>query len=124
MWLLIVPLVVFGTLHMLAARGRRNRRAVRVGYVLFGASLIVLISGLLLMRIGGFDLKQPQTRTVVYWLHVVAPLAAAWLYWLHRLSELVVQIDEQMEDTENILTAESATRVGSRSTMWTMKSFR
>src|SRR5829696_1137485 len=28
--------------------------------------------------------------------------------WLHRLSELVVQVDEQMEDTENILTAESA----------------
>ena len=28
--------------------------------------------------------------------------------WLHRLSELVVQIDEQMEDTENILTAEAA----------------
>ena len=28
--------------------------------------------------------------------------------WLHRLSELVVQIDEQMEDTENILTADSA----------------
>ena len=37
--LLIVPLVVFGTLHMLAARGRRNRRAVRIGYVLFGASI-------------------------------------------------------------------------------------
>ncbi|MEA2735227.1 MAG: hypothetical protein QOE14_1678 [Humisphaera sp.] len=28
--------------------------------------------------------------------------------WVHRLSELVVQIDEQMEDTENILTAASA----------------
>ena len=28
--------------------------------------------------------------------------------WLHRLSELVVQIDEQMEDTENLMTAESA----------------
>lgn len=28
--------------------------------------------------------------------------------WLHRLSELVVQIDERMEDTENILTADSA----------------
>ena len=38
------------------------------------------------MRIGGFDLKQPLTRTVVYWLHVVAPLAAVWLYWLHRLA--------------------------------------
>ena len=28
--------------------------------------------------------------------------------WLHRLSELVVQIDEQMEDTEQIMTPESA----------------
>ena len=28
--------------------------------------------------------------------------------WLHRLSELVVQIDEQMEDTENLMTAASA----------------
>jgi hypothetical protein len=31
--------------------------------------------------------------------------------WLHRLSELVVQIDEQMEDTENLMTAESAKRL-------------
>src|SRR5690606_37735654 len=57
--LAVVPLVAFGTFHMLAARNRRNRRAVRIGYVLFAISLVVLISGFLLMRIGGFDLKQP-----------------------------------------------------------------
>ena len=84
--LLIVPLVLFGVVHLLATRHRKNRRAVRIGYVLFGASLVVLVSGLLLMRIGGFDLKQPLARSVVYWLHVAAPIAAVWLYWLHRLA--------------------------------------
>ncbi|MEO8496151.1 MAG: multiheme c-type cytochrome, partial [Planctomycetota bacterium] len=84
--ILVVPFVIFGVFHMLAARNRRNRRAVRIGYALFAASLIVLISGLLLMRIAGFDLKQPVARSTVYWLHVIVPLLAAWLYWLHRLS--------------------------------------
>ncbi len=84
--LLLVPFVVFGVLHMLAARNRRNRRAVRIGYVLFTASIGVLVSGLLLTRAGGFDLKQPLVRSTVYWLHVVLPLAAVWLYWLHRLT--------------------------------------
>jgi tetratricopeptide (TPR) repeat protein len=84
--LLIVPLIVFGTLHMLAARGRRNRRAVRIGYVLFITAIVVLVSGVLLMRVGGLDLRHPVSRRVVYWLHVVAPLVAGWLYWLHRLA--------------------------------------
>lgn len=84
--LLIVPLVLFGTIHLLTARTRRNRRAVRIGYVLFAASLLVLATGVLLMRVGGFDLKQPQVRSVVYWLHVIAPVVALWLYWLHRLA--------------------------------------
>jgi tetratricopeptide (TPR) repeat protein len=83
---LIVPLVLFGVFHMLAARNRRNRRAVRIGYILLAASLVVLISGVLLMRIAGFDLRQPLARTTVYWLHVIVPLITAWLYWLHRLS--------------------------------------
>lgn len=84
--LLVVPFVVFGTFHMLAARNRRNRRAVRIGYALFAAGVIVLVTGLLLMRVSGFDLRQPMARIVVYWLHVVVPLVAAWLYWLHRLT--------------------------------------
>ncbi len=84
--LLVVPLVVFGLVHMWNTKGRRNRRAVRMGYLLFGVSLALLASGILLVRIGGFDLKQPLARSTVYWLHVACPLAAVWLYWLHRLA--------------------------------------
>jgi tetratricopeptide (TPR) repeat protein len=84
--LLIGPFVLFGTFHMLYAKNRRNRRAVRVGYVLFGVSITVLVSGLLLMRISGFELKLPLARSTVYWLHVTTPVLAGWLYWLHRLS--------------------------------------
>lgn len=84
--LLIVPFVVFGTIHMLNTRHRKNRRAVRVGYALFATSLVVLISGVLLMRVFGLDLRHPATRGAVYWLHVAAPLVAGWLYWLHRLA--------------------------------------
>ncbi|MEZ6068202.1 MAG: tetratricopeptide repeat protein [Planctomycetaceae bacterium] len=84
--LLITPLVAFGVIHMLATKDRKNRRAVRIGYALFAVSLVVLATGLLLLRVGGFDLRQPLARGVVYWLHVIAPLATVWLYWLHRLA--------------------------------------
>ena len=84
--ILIVPFIVFGTLHMVASKDRRNRRAVRVGYALFGVSIVVLVTGVLLMRIGGFDLRQPLVRRIVYWLHFACPLIAGWLYWLHRLT--------------------------------------
>ncbi len=84
--LLIAPVVVFGFVHLWNTKNRRNRRAVRIGYALFLASLAILVSGLLLVRIGGFDLKQPLARSTVYWLHVVCPLAVVWLYWLHRLA--------------------------------------
>ncbi len=84
--LLIGPFVVFGSLHMLYAKNRRNRRAVKVGYALFSVSIVVLVSGLLLMRISGFELRLPAARSTVYWLHVITPIMAGWLYWLHRLS--------------------------------------
>lgn len=84
-FLLVAPVVVFGSLHMLAARKRRNRRAVKIGYALFGIAIIVLVSGVLLTRQFGFDLKQAQVRNAVYWAHIIAPLLAIWLYWLHRL---------------------------------------
>ena len=85
--LLIVPFLVFGIAHLLAARGRRNRRAVRIGYALFGICLLLLASGVLLVRLEGLiDLKHPTARAVAYWLHVGCPLAAIWLYWLHRLA--------------------------------------
>ncbi|HBE68089.1 MAG TPA: hypothetical protein DDW52_08060 [Planctomycetaceae bacterium] len=83
--LLVAPVVVFGVVHMLAARKRRNRRAVKIGYALFAIAVVVLVSGILLTRQFGFDLKHPVARNAVYWAHIVGPLLAIWLYWLHRL---------------------------------------
>ena len=85
--LFIVPFVVFGAIHIKNARHRRNRKAVNVGYALFAVSIIVLVTGLLLVRIEGlFDLKAPAARSTVYWMHIACPLIAGWLYWLHRLT--------------------------------------
>ncbi len=84
--LLVLPVVIFGFVHMWNTKDRRNRRAVRIGYALFIASLLILFSGVLLVRVGGFDLRQPFVRSTVYWLHVACPLVVIWLYWLHRLA--------------------------------------
>lgn len=85
--LLIAPFLVFGIVHMLASRNRRNRRAVRIGYALFGICLVLLLTGLALVRLEGVvELKNPAARSAVYWAHVLSPLAAGWLYWLHRLA--------------------------------------
>ncbi len=84
--LLVVPFVVFGLVHLWATRQRKNRRAVRIGYALFFVGVAVLVTGVLLMRVGGFDLKQPLARSIIYWLHIACPLATVWLYWLHRLA--------------------------------------
>ena len=83
--LLIVPVVVFGLLHMWRAKDRRNRRAVKVGYALLAISMVILISGLLLTRIGKLNIVNPSIRSAIYWAHLLTPLLAVWLYWLHRL---------------------------------------
>src|SRR5216117_624335 len=67
--LLVLPVVVFGLVHMRNAHNRPNRRAVKVGYLLLATSLVVLITGLLLTRIDIFQfknvgLKNPHARSV------------------------------------------------------------
>ncbi len=84
-FILLVPFIVFGFVHWKAAHKRRNRRAVRIGYALLIIAIVVLISGVLLTRMGAFELKQPSARRIIYWAHVICPLIAMWMYWLHRL---------------------------------------
>ncbi len=84
--LLLVPFLVFSIIHIKNAANRPNRRAVRMGYLLFAVSLVVLVSGVVLMRVEGFELRNPELRSLTYWAHVVAPLFAVWLYLLHRLA--------------------------------------
>src|ERR1035437_7278255 len=56
-FLIVLPVVIFGLIHMVNAHDRPNRRAVKIGYLLFAVSLIVLLTGLLLTRIDIFQFK-------------------------------------------------------------------
>jgi len=84
--LLIGPFLVFGILHVRNAWRRKNRNAVRMGYALFSTCVVLLATGLLLTRAGPLEVREPAARAVFYWLHVITPLMAIWLYCLHRLA--------------------------------------
>lgn len=83
--LIIVPFIVFVAFHLRATYKRKNRTAVKVGYVLLAFSVLLLLSGIGLTR-NIVDLKSPAMRSIVYWIHVLTPIGAIWLYCLHRLS--------------------------------------
>jgi uncharacterized membrane protein len=76
----VVPFLVFVILHLRAARRRRNRLALRTGYALGGASLALLVTGLVLVRFGFFEIRDPRFRAVAYWFHALLPLAGASLF--------------------------------------------
>jgi uncharacterized membrane protein len=66
--LLVLPVIIFGIFHIKNSHNRPNRRAVRVGYLLFAISLILLFTGVALVRVEGFfDLKNPNVRSAAYW---------------------------------------------------------
>ncbi|MBC80648.1 MAG: hypothetical protein CMQ33_07425 [Gammaproteobacteria bacterium] len=86
-FLVTIPVIVFVVLHLCRALDRPNRLAVRLGLILFVVLLALLVSGILLTRgLPAFEIQHPETRTVIYWLHVVTPLIACWLFVMHRLA--------------------------------------
>jgi tetratricopeptide (TPR) repeat protein len=84
--ILLVPVLVFGALHLRRAWGRPNRYAVRAGLGLYLSVIALLASGILLTRFGFFEVNDPRVRTAAYWVHVLIPLAVVWLFVLHRLA--------------------------------------
>lgn len=84
--LLSVPLVAFGLLHYRRARQHPNRYARLAGLTLYFSALAVIVTGLLLTRFPFFEIDDPQIRTPAYWLHVLTPLAAIWLFIVHRMA--------------------------------------
>jgi tetratricopeptide (TPR) repeat protein len=84
--LFVLPVILFGIIHLKNAHDRPNRRAVRVGYLLFGVSLVLLFTGIALMRFDFFSVRNPNVRNALYWTHVITPALAIWLYVLHRLA--------------------------------------
>src|SRR4051812_398259 len=85
-FVIIVPFLLFGCAHLVTSWNRPNKAAVRYGLMLLAASLVLLVSGLVLVRIGVFEVRDPTVRAVGYWLHVATPLLAIILYVRHRLA--------------------------------------
>ncbi|HVS15460.1 MAG TPA: multiheme c-type cytochrome [Thermoanaerobaculia bacterium] len=84
---ILIPFIVFGFAHVRNTHDRRNRRAVKVGWALLVVALVLLASGVVLTRIEGvFEVKDPAVRSVALWAHILTPLAAAWLFVIHRLA--------------------------------------
>jgi tetratricopeptide (TPR) repeat protein len=83
---LMVPVLAFGALHFRRARWRQNRYAVGAGLALYGTLVALFLSGLLLTRFGVFEINEPALRSVAYWVHVLTPVLAVWLFVLHRLA--------------------------------------
>src|SRR5580692_814638 len=63
-FLLIVPFLAFGFAHLATSWKRPNRGAVRYGLALLTVALILLISGVVLVRIGAFEVRDPLVRGV------------------------------------------------------------
>jgi hypothetical protein len=79
--LIVLPFLGFCIAHIRNTWNRKNWRAIRAGWAVFIAGLVVLVSGFSIPL-----LRDGSTRQVTYWLHVILPLGALWMYWLHRLS--------------------------------------
>src|SRR4029079_7987275 len=83
----IIPLLVFGILHIRNAYNRPNRRAVRAGYALFVTSLLLIASGVVLTRLEGLiNINNAAVRSASYWIHIISPVLVVWLFILHRLA--------------------------------------
>jgi len=85
-FILIVPFLIFGMAHLATSWRRPNKTAVRFGLALLAVALVILVSGLVLVRLGGFEVRDPRARELGYWLHLLTPLAAVLLYVKHRLA--------------------------------------
>ena len=84
---IVLPVIVYGIIHINNARHRPNRRAIKVGFALFAFALVLLASGLVLTRgLPYLEVRDPAAREMAYWVHVIVPLLVVWLFILHRLA--------------------------------------
>lgn len=89
--LIAVPALTFGLLHLRRAWRRPNRYAVGAGMTLYLTIVLLILSGLLLTRFEGLEIYNQMTRGILYWIHVITPLIAIWLFILHRLAGRTLQ---------------------------------
>ncbi len=81
------PFVVFGIRHVVRTRGHRNVMAARRGWILLATCIVMMASGIALLRLDGIaELRHPASRSIVYWLHILIPVVTLLLYLRHRRS--------------------------------------
>lgn len=84
---IIIPVfLIFGLIHFIKSRHRKNRLAVKLGVVLFFTGIGILLTGVALFQIEGLP-QLPTTsfsRFLVLFLHAALPVAAVVVYVLHR----------------------------------------
>ncbi len=83
---LLLPFLVFALGHLATAYNRPNRRAVRAGVALLVVSIVLIVSGVVLVRFEGFQVKDATTRSIAYWAHVISPIVAIAFYVTHRMA--------------------------------------
>ena len=84
---IIAPVLIYGVMHLRRAIRRPNRLAVKLGLVLFGCVIVLLVTGLALTRgLPAVELRDPMFRSLAYWAHVATPVLVCWLFVLHRLA--------------------------------------
>ncbi|CAN5911648.1 multiheme c-type cytochrome [soil metagenome] len=92
---ILLPFLAFGFGHLFTSWKRPNKAAVRYGLILLASALVLLVSGLVLVRLEvpfgalgqlRFEVRDPTVREIGYWLHVGTPVLAIILYIRHRLA--------------------------------------
>jgi len=79
-------LISYVLLHWRSMAGVRRPATKRWGFLLVGVATALVVSGLLLWRPEPLAVKHPLIRSIAYWVHVLTPVFALGLYWLHRVS--------------------------------------
>ncbi|RLT15628.1 MAG: hypothetical protein DWI24_00920 [Planctomycetota bacterium] len=82
--ILIVPFLIFGFAHLVTSWKRPNKQAIYRGIALLIVGIVVLSSGLILVRLEGIEIRDNRIRNAGYWTHLVAPLLAIGFYISHR----------------------------------------
>ena len=85
-----VPFLLLAVAHARRALSRPNRPAKRLGLMAFSAGIVIIVTGLFLMRteVGPYALSARALlpREALWWIHLIAPLVLVWAYVLHRLA--------------------------------------
>ena len=82
--IITLPFIYFIVDHFRRGYRRSNRNAVYVGIYLAISTLIIIITGVLLIRLDNFSFNGEVVRQISYWLHLLIPIISIILYIQHR----------------------------------------